>query len=247
MGSETPIDEAGKFINAYLHERDLMGDLSSTSLTSVLDRADEARERFKNSRPKDDAVIDHSSLTQSQKYRRRLENNKKSAAATRVYNEVLKKESARVIRDLELSEHRARDEMAHLQARLQLVEDMLARTGNLSSIQSNENKLLALQTQTSQQLGPQSTPTSVPSLFSYPPLLLPPMPTIRKVTSRSNPTSPISMTYKTVSPNRGGCIKIAPAPHPIFDSHQHTTQSQQGETARNNLQSWSDMERRIRR
>lgn len=129
----TTVDDAGRFIDQYLRHNDLLADLSSSSLATVLERADKARELFKKSRPKDDTVIDHSSLTQSQKYRRRLENNKKSAAATRVFNEVLRKESARVLRDLEVSERRAKEELLRVETRLAFAEQQLERLREKSS------------------------------------------------------------------------------------------------------------------
>ncbi len=125
MGAQAHHDEPARFVDAYVRAHGLEGDLRSDALADVLVRADAARERFKRTRSAE-AAVDHAALTQSEKYRRRLENNKKSAAATRVYNEVLRKESARALRDLERAERAAREELAVLRARLDRAERILA-------------------------------------------------------------------------------------------------------------------------
>ena len=125
MNSQAYQDEPTKFVQTYIRENGLQGDLSSTTLRKVIKRAEIAREKFKSER-NDEEVVNHAALTQSEKYRRRLENNKKSAAATRVFNEILRKESARVMRDLELQLFHAEQKLAVVSNRLQRVEQLIA-------------------------------------------------------------------------------------------------------------------------
>lgn len=248
----TAIDDAGRFIDEYLRQHDLQGDISSASLDTVTGRADAAREQFKKSRPKDDTIVDHSSLTQSQKYRRRLENNKKSAAATRVFNEVLRKESARVLRDLEISERRAKEELLIAKTRLAYAEEEMARLNEkyhlVSSSKNNESynaapsptsthpyfdNFSAVQPVRTSLLPPQSastlsqprTPTTTgPPLFSF----QPPTDAHQSHSVRLPPVPVIQKvvpTRPTTSPSRnkgGGCVQIAPAPSPVVE---HATAS----------------------
>ena len=107
-----PRDEGdpATFLEDYFRERGLTGRQDSEASREVQQRAEQARERFKRLRTeaakdnstsaaasKDTAAavatgLDADTLTKEQKYNRRLANNRKSAAASRVYNEVLRKE-----------------------------------------------------------------------------------------------------------------------------------------------------------
>ena len=229
----TAIDHAGQFINAYLREHDLNGELTSNALKTASDRAEKARERFKKSRPKDDTAVDHSSLTQSQKYRRRLENNKKSAAATRVFNEVLRKECARILRDLEMSERKAKEELSRVRARLAYSEERLARITNKShnvsskdaeplntshSLSSTHPYFESLQSYQSHGLHPDYTQSSSPTLARGPPEspgqpIFSFQPTVGADNSRSSRLPPVPTIRKMLSPHsQNSYVKIAPAP-----------------------------------
>ncbi len=241
MSSTSPIDEAGRFIDDYLREHDLHGDLSSKSLATVLRRADKAREQFKLSRPKDDVVVDHSTLTQSQKYRRRLQNNKKSAAATRVFNEVLRRESARVLRDLELSERRINEELLRVRTRLKYAEEQLARVTKTTNVISDKSadSFAALQSSTSTHpyFGPfsfrpappcssqlQSTPTWAMHPTSRTPTS--PMFTFRLPTEvhladslRLPPVPVIRKPASASGSSRSSCMKNPPVPPSLGTDH----------------------------
>ncbi len=115
-----PRDEGdpATFLEEYFRERGLTGRQDSDASLEVQQRAEQARERFKQLRTeaakdssnsaaasKDTAAavatgLDADTLTKEQKYNRRLANNRKSAAASRVYNEVLRKETEFTLKEV---------------------------------------------------------------------------------------------------------------------------------------------------
>lgn len=108
IGAETSsTTDATKFLNAYFEARG--GDIGEFSLSSVGKqierRAVEARERFKRLRI---ASLEISkggggsggATSWAAKYNKRLRNNRNSAAACRVYREVLRKETSYTLREI---------------------------------------------------------------------------------------------------------------------------------------------------
>ena len=85
-----------EFLEQYFKERRIAGDLTSDVTRAIDRRANDARERFKQLR--DSTTTNESAnenpqlLSPGKKYIKRLENNRKSAAASKVYNEVRKVE-----------------------------------------------------------------------------------------------------------------------------------------------------------
>lgn len=102
------IDDAasdpGRFLSAYFLERGIPESPEDDAplLAGCMGRADGARDAFKRWRepdgPADDArpTLD---LTPGEKYKRRLDNNRRSAAAARVYQEVLRREHTHALRE----------------------------------------------------------------------------------------------------------------------------------------------------
>lgn len=109
-----PRDEGdpATFLDEYFRDRGISGRHDSEAAREVQMRAEQARERFKRMRTEAASSasstaatnatnaatsaatgLDADTLTKEQKYNRRLANNRKSAAASRVYNEVLRKET----------------------------------------------------------------------------------------------------------------------------------------------------------
>lgn len=99
--SADDLTDPDQFLEVYFEERGIDGDLTSDITRSIDKRAENARERFKRIRtttgsPGEPASFDtkNEMLTPEQKYKRRLVNNRKSSAASRVHREVLKAERA---------------------------------------------------------------------------------------------------------------------------------------------------------
>lgn len=91
------IADPGEFLKAYFRDRGIKRRIECTALTECIRRAEEARESFKLMRAPAVPALNPDAtgaLSDAQKYSRRLLNNRKSAAATRVYHEVLNTEQA---------------------------------------------------------------------------------------------------------------------------------------------------------
>ena len=110
----SPDDNADptEFINQYFERRGIKVTEDSGANKDCVRRAEEAREAYKRMRScaaqdvssvRGDAPagLDADVLTPAQKYNRRLVNNRKSAAAARVYQEVLKREQSNMLRSVE--------------------------------------------------------------------------------------------------------------------------------------------------
>lgn len=95
-----PVD----FLDTYFRDRGIKRNIEAPALAECERRAEDARESFKRMRvpgapgpvPRG-ASAQSAALTNAEKYSRRLVNNRKSAAATRVYQEVLKKEQTHML------------------------------------------------------------------------------------------------------------------------------------------------------
>lgn len=87
------IDE---FCHKYFLKNGINGDFSKNYVAMALeDRAQKARESFKNLRNNDEASSQY--LSKEDKYNRRLENNRKSADAAKVHRQVLAQEQAHML------------------------------------------------------------------------------------------------------------------------------------------------------
>jgi len=116
-----PRDEGdpATFLDEYFRDRGISGRHDSEAAREVQMRAEQARERFKRMRTEAASStaataatnatnaatsaatgLDADTLTKEQKYNRRLANNRKSAAASRVYNEVLRKETDYTLKEV---------------------------------------------------------------------------------------------------------------------------------------------------
>lgn len=129
------VADPSEFLETYFRNRGIKRNIESTAIADCVRRAEEARERFKRMRAPGapDPVprggnAQSAILTDAEKYSRRLVNNRKSAAATRVYQEVLKNEQAHtltsVVEELALCE-RERAVMESETNRLRTVVDSL--------------------------------------------------------------------------------------------------------------------------
>jgi len=111
--SADELTDPDNFLALYFEERGINGDLTSKITRSIDRRAEQARERFKRIRtattsaltgspgvPGPSTDIKNEILTPEQKYTRRLVNNRKSSAASRVHREVLKAERAFALNQL---------------------------------------------------------------------------------------------------------------------------------------------------
>lgn len=97
--AECDASDPADFLDAYFSDRNISGDLACSVARECETRAELARQRFKRARnaaepceEEDAASVE--ALTPAEKYQRRLVNNRRSAAASRVFREVLKKERA---------------------------------------------------------------------------------------------------------------------------------------------------------
>ncbi len=89
--AKAELADPGPFLRDYFYRHEMDGSAECSLSHELIMRAEEAREEFKRIR------LDHSpdsdgATTGEQKYNRRLANNRNSAAASRVFREVLKKE-----------------------------------------------------------------------------------------------------------------------------------------------------------
>ena len=91
--------EPSVFIAEYLRARGITGMQDSEISRQVRARAEEAREQFKRLRSAPNDGVDEENMTKEQKYNRRLANNRKSAAASRVYSEVLRRETEHALKE----------------------------------------------------------------------------------------------------------------------------------------------------
>ena len=117
-----------EFLELYFKERGIVGISELTSdVTRAIDRrADQARERFKIMRAASTSnePVNESPqlLTPAEKYARRLVNNRKSSAASRVYKEVLKAERAFALSELAKQNVRYKSQVTELTAKIQNYE-----------------------------------------------------------------------------------------------------------------------------
>lgn len=129
------VADPSEFLENYFRNRGIKRNIESAAIADCVRRAEEAREKFKRMRaPGAPEPVPRGGnaqsaiLTDAEKYSRRLVNNRKSAAATRVYQEVLKNEQAHtltsVVEELARSE-RERTLMDAETNRLRAVVDAL--------------------------------------------------------------------------------------------------------------------------
>lgn len=81
--------DTNKFLENYFREKGMESNSICSGIEAINELADGAREQFKKARM--ESRRDGRSLSGSEKYERRLANNRNSAAASRVYREVQKK------------------------------------------------------------------------------------------------------------------------------------------------------------
>lgn len=131
---------ANKFLLDYYNRRGIpeSPEEDKELLTDCTLRAEEARESFKRMRPADDDDSDDNdadvaSLTSAQKYKRRLKNNRRSAAAARVHAEVLRKEHCHSLRCAE-------DEKAALAEQVGSLKDEIERLRKDNARMTEERK-----------------------------------------------------------------------------------------------------------
>ncbi len=111
--------EPSVFIAEYLRVRGITGAQDSEIGREVRSRAEEARERFKRLRAApNEPSVDEDTLTKEQKYNRRLANNRKSAAASRVYAEVLRRETEHALKQTSEKSRQYQAELDKMEAKL---------------------------------------------------------------------------------------------------------------------------------
>lgn len=141
--------DPSEFLRWYCDERGISAVEDTTVEQACVRRAELARERFKKMRATQDVpaagaaaaatardasvralearLSDNDILTPAQKYTRRLVNNRKSAAAARVFQEVLKKEQAHTLRSLAEERDRFAEEKERIAAELLAMKERVAR------------------------------------------------------------------------------------------------------------------------
>ena len=134
--------DPGPYLRDYFYRFDMDGTAECTLSRELVHRAEDAREEFKRIR------LDHSpdcngATTGEQKYNRRLANNRNSAAASRVFREVLKKEQEYALKrasdktdKLELQVKKLQYENEKLSARLERC-DNISINGDAKLVQEN--------------------------------------------------------------------------------------------------------------
>lgn len=136
----TQLTDPDEFLESYFKKRGICGDLSSDFTRSIDKMAECAREEFKKSRTlpeTEHALFDtkNEMLTPEQKYKRRLVNNRKSSAASRVHREVLKAERAWALSEQVKKARAGEEKVAQLQLQLRRAEEKVAQleaeNGNL--------------------------------------------------------------------------------------------------------------------
>lgn len=121
------IDDAKRFVEAYVTERDIesVGDQHS-ALKACRDRAEIARDSYKSLNP---AGISKPS-SRAEKYERRLHNNRKSAAAMRVFHEVENIEQKHMLSVACSKLERARKKEAKVKKTLEALRAEVSRLTN---------------------------------------------------------------------------------------------------------------------
>lgn len=127
------IDNAKEFLDSYMASRGIRMNATSKVLEECRRRAESAREGYKKLEP---AGI-KKPTTRAEKYARRLYNNRKSAAATRVFNEVEDAEQKHMI--IETKAQLAREKVKAARARKMFeamraeVARMMGTTGDVAT------------------------------------------------------------------------------------------------------------------
>lgn len=126
-----------RFLRAYYAERGIpeSPEDDAALLTDCVRRAEQARESFKRWRASDDNnssldgsdVVPVTEMTAREKYQRRLVNNRRSAAASRVYQEVLRREHTHALRNIAKERNDLKTDVARLNESLRQLHEENAR------------------------------------------------------------------------------------------------------------------------
>ena len=92
---QTP-DDAESFVRLHLIERGIPKSIHHEAVQKVYCRAEAARTQFKKRQA---ASLQNS---ETEPYKRRLQNNRRSAAASRVYHEISRRESEALLVELDM-------------------------------------------------------------------------------------------------------------------------------------------------
>lgn len=129
------------FLDDYLGTHEMKKNLDCPAERECMENAEEARQSFKRARrdassSESDEPENVENLSKEAKYNRRLVNNRRSAAASRVYREALRKwrayklyESSRKVEQLQLLLCKAEQEAASLRTENSRLKNSLANAG----------------------------------------------------------------------------------------------------------------------
>eukprot|EP00178_Gracilaria_changii_P019852 TRINITY_DN575_c0_g2_i1.p1 TRINITY_DN575_c0_g2~~TRINITY_DN575_c0_g2_i1.p1 ORF type:complete len:300 (+),score=59.19 TRINITY_DN575_c0_g2_i1:132-1031(+) len=151
---ELPSDDPLEFVAAYCKRRKIAFEIGHSAVErECLEAAADAREQYKAMRnalhaaaaaDADAPAPDRRGLSPAQKYTIRLHNNRKSANASKVYAEVLKREHAARLASQDVAAHTSHARTVHLTARVHALEQSLANEKSHVSVLQKENERLKL-------------------------------------------------------------------------------------------------------
>lgn len=175
--ADRDLGDPSDFLQQYFDRRGIAAEVGTSPVEQeCIRRAEEAREQFKRARAEkrsDDVrpalSEDADVLTPAQKYNRRLMNNRKSAAAARVFQEVLKREQAYTLQTVAEERDRFASERSRLGGELKRLQDRVAKL-------QKENERLAMESKVHQQLPIPDKKLHVPLVSPAGPLQPPPAP-----------------------------------------------------------------------